>query len=166
MGPRYISKYWWINLCFSFSCHSNAIHTIILAWWCRFRCWRMRIIVIRLKRMPIVYFYFELKWIWHTTTIVDFDKVTGFNIPQSSNLISSSFSEIISKISFIALNFCLLDISSKKNERQEKCFKKFLSRFSTDQRPMLFLSEQRFVDCRNYWLYRWDSMGLINHSAD
>jgi len=46
-----------------------------------------------------------------TITIVDFECVTIFSIPHSSNLISSSFSEIISNISLAVRIFCRLERS-------------------------------------------------------
>lgn len=47
----------------------------------------------------------------YSSTAVDFECVTACNIPHSSNLISSSFSDIISNISIGVLTFCLRDIS-------------------------------------------------------
>ena len=86
----------------------------------------------------------------HTTIIVDLETVTGFNIPYSSNLISSSVSEIISNISFVALNLCLLDISIK-DEHQGFLASEMID--FTHRHPTLFLLRYIFFDYHSFQQY-------------
>jgi hypothetical protein len=89
----------------------TTINTIIFEWiWRCFRCRWMKIITSWLEK-KIIYLLRKIFSSKHTTTNVDLECVTTFNIPHSSNLISSSSSDIISNISFATRIFCRLDKS-------------------------------------------------------
>ena len=99
-----------------------------------------------------------------TTTIVDLDTVTGLRMPHSSKRISSSLSEIISKISWTIFNFCRLDMSAKRRQRNRgfhfhrdpvvltharRCFRQ-------SEDPLIIVRRDRIVQIQ------WDQRIILN----